>query len=192
MTETPLPAVHFATSLSPYRSLSPDGFRFVVGGAIAANLVIGLPMLIMGAWPVFGFMGLDVFLLWWLFKRSYLDARRSETLLLTDRELIVVRVAPDGEREEHRLDAYWLKVEATEERLVVVRVAPDGEREELRLDAYWLKVEATEERLVVTSRGNRAVIGRFLGPDERLRVADRLKAAIAEMRAPRYDHGWDE
>jgi uncharacterized membrane protein len=162
MTDAPLPAVHFATSLSPHRSLSAEGFRFVMLGAVAANLVIGLPMFVMGAWPVFGFMGLDVFLLWWLFKRSYLDARRSETLLLTDRELVVVRVAPDGEREE------------------------------LRLDAYWLKVEATEERLVVTSRGNRAVIGRFLGPEERLRVADRLKAAIAEMRAPRYDHGWDE
>ncbi len=131
-------------------------------GAVAANLVIGLPLFIMGAWPVFGFMGLDVFLLWWLFKRSYLDARRSETLLLTDRELVVVRVAPDGEREEQRLDA------------------------------YWLKVEATEERLVVTSRGNRAVIGRFLGPDERLRVTEQLKAAIADMRAPRYDHAWDE
>ncbi len=162
MTDAPLPAVHFATSLSPHRSLSAEGFRFVMLGAVAANVVIGLPLFLMGAWPVFGFMGLDVFLLWWLFKRSYLDARRSETLLLTDRELVVVRVAPDGEREE------------------------------LRLDAYWLKVEATEERLVVTSRGNRAVIGRFLGPDERLRVADRLKAAIADMRAPRYDHAWDE
>ena len=162
MTEAPLPAVHFATSLTPHRSLSAEGFRFVMLGAIAANLVIGLPLFIMGAWPVFGFMGLDVFLLWWLFKRSYFDARRSETLLLTDRELVVVRVAPDGEREE------------------------------LRLDAYWLKVEATEERLVVTSRGNRAVIGRFLGPDDRLRVAEQLKAAIADMRAPRYDHAWDE
>lgn len=162
MTDAPLPAVHFATSLSPHRSLSAEGFRFVMLGAVAANLVIGLPMFVMGAWPVFGFMGLDVFLLWWLFKRSYLDARRTETLLLTDRELVVVRVAPDGEREEHRLDA------------------------------YWLKVEATEERLVVTSRGNRAVIGRFLGPEERLRVAEQLKAAIADMRAPRYDHAWDE
>ncbi len=161
MTDEPLPAVHFATSLSPHRSLSADGFRFVMLGAVAANLVIGLPLFLMGAWPVFGFMGLDVFLLWWLFKRSYLDARRSETLLLTDRELVVVRVAPDGEREEHRLDA------------------------------YWLKVEATEERLVVTSRGSRAVIGRFLGPEERLKVAEQLKAAIAEMRAPRYDHAWD-
>ena len=162
MTEAPVPAVHFATSLKPYRSLSADGFRFVMLGAVAANLVIGLPLFLMGAWPVFGFMGLDVFLLWWLFQRSYFDARRSETLTLTDHDLVVVRIAPDGEREE------------------------------LRLDAYWLKVEATEERLVVTSRGNRAAIRRFLGPDERLRVADRLKAALADMRAPRYDHAWDE
>ena len=109
MTETA--AVHFATSLRPHRSLSPDGFKWLIRGAIAANLLIGLPMLLLGAWPVLGFMGLDVWLLWFLFKRSYLDARRSETLLLTDRELIVDRVAPDGEREQHRLDAYWLRVE---------------------------------------------------------------------------------
>ena len=111
MADTPTAAIHFATSLSPHRSLSPQGFTWLMRGAIAANLLIGIPMLILGAWPVFGFMGLDVWLLWFLFKRSYLDARRSETLLLTDRELIVARVAADGEREEHRLDAHWLRVE---------------------------------------------------------------------------------
>ena len=115
MTEQPVPAVHFATSLVPHRSLSPAGFRWLIRAAIAANLAIGLPMLIFGAWPVLGFMGLDIWLLWFLFKRSYLDARRSETLLLTDRELIVDRVAPDGEREQHRLDAYWLRVELSGE-----------------------------------------------------------------------------
>jgi uncharacterized membrane protein len=162
MTDAPLPAVHFATSLKPHRSLSAEGFRFLMMGAVAANVVIALPLFVMGAWPVFGFMGLDIFLLWWLFQRSYFDARRTETLTLTDRDLVVVRIAPDGEREE------------------------------LRLDSYWLKVEATEERLVVTSRGNRVVIGRFLGPEERLRVTEQLKAAIAAMRAPRYDHAWDE
>jgi uncharacterized membrane protein len=97
MTEQPVPAVHFATSLVPHRSLSPAGFRWLIWAAIAANLAIGLPMLIVGAWPVLGFMGLDIWLLWFLFKRSYLDARRSETLLLTDRELIIDRVAPDGD-----------------------------------------------------------------------------------------------
>ena len=161
MTETP--AVHFDTRLRPHRSLSPEGFRWLIRLAIAANLVIGLPLYLLGAWPVLGFMGLDVWLLWWLFKRNYLDARRSERLVLTDRELIVERVAPDGEREQHRLDAYWLRVELLGE----------------------------AERLVLTSRGNRAVIGRFLAPAEREHVADQLKVALAEMRAPRYEHDWD-
>src|SRR5258708_18997454 len=116
MTETPLPAVegpaiHFATSLVPHRSLSPEGFKWLIRGAIAANLAIGLPMFLLGAWPVLGFLGLDVWLLWFLFKRSYLDARRSETLLLTDPELIIDPAAPDSEREQHRLHAYWLRVE---------------------------------------------------------------------------------
>ncbi|CAN5716919.1 DUF2244 domain-containing protein [soil metagenome] len=163
MVETPIPAVHFATSLVPHRSLSARGFRWLIGGAIAANLLIGLPMMMLGAWPVLGFMGLDVGLLWWLFKRNYLDARRSETLLLTDRELIIDRVAPDGEREQHRLESYWLQVDLLGE----------------------------AERLVLTSRGNRVVIGRFLAPAERERVADQLKAALAEMRAPRFRHAWD-
>ena len=148
----------------PHRSLSPEGFKWLIRGAIAANLLIGLPMLLLGAWPVLGFMGLDVWLLWFLFKRSYLDARRSETLLLTDRELIVDRVAPDGEREQHRLDAYWLRIEL---------------------------LGKDSERLVLVSRGNRVVIGRFLAPVERRKVAEQLKAALADMRAPRYAHEWD-
>jgi len=162
MTESP--AVHFATLLRPHRSLSPEGFRWLIRGAIAANLVIGLPLYLLGAWPVLGFMGLDVYLLWWLFKRNYLDARRSERLVLTDRELVVERVAPDGEREEHRLDAYWLRVE----------------------------LQGEAERLVVISRGNRLVVGRFLAPSERERVAGELEAAIASLRAPRYQHKWDD
>ena len=166
MTEMPASsdpaAIRFATSLSPHRSLSPEGFKWVIRGAIAANLLIGVPMMVLGAWPVLGFMGLDIWLLWWLFKRSYLDARRSETLLLTDRELLVDRVAPDGEREEHRLDA------------------------------YWLRLEVTEERLIAISKGNRLVLGRFLSPDARLELGERLKAALADMRAPQFRHEWDE
>jgi len=133
MTDT----VRFSTLLRPHRSLSAEGFKWVMRGAIAANLLIGLPMYLLGAWPVLGFMGLDVWLLYWLFQRSYLDARRSETLTLTDRELIVDRVAPDGEREQHRLDAYWLRVEQGERlvlvsrgnRVVVGRFLSPGERE---------------------------------------------------------------
>jgi uncharacterized membrane protein len=152
--------VRFSTLLRPHRSLSPLGFKWLIRLVILANLLVGLPMYWLGAWPVAGFCGLDVALLWWLFNRNYLDARRSETLKLTDRELVVERIGPDGEREQHRLDAYWLKVEVG-------------------------------ERLVLTSRGNRVVVGRFLAPAERRKVADELQAALATLRAPRFDHPWD-
>jgi uncharacterized membrane protein len=153
--------VHFSTLLRPHRSLSPLGFKWLIRGVLLANLLVALPMYFLGAWPIAGFCGLDVALLWWLFDRNYLDAKRSETLTLTDRELVVVRVAPDGEREEHRLEAYWLKVDL-------------GER-----------------RLVVSSRGNRVVVGRFLAPAALARVAEELKATLATMRAPRFAHPWD-
>jgi uncharacterized membrane protein len=156
MTDT----VHYSTTLSPHRSLSPEGFKWLTRGVLAANVLIGLPMYLLGAWPVAGFMGIDVWLLWFFFQRNYLDARRRETLTMTDRELIVERRSPDGEREEHRLDAYWLRIEAG-------------------------------ERLVLASRGNRVVVGRFLSPDERERLADDLKAAHARLREPRYNHQWD-
>src|SRR6476646_7088651 len=133
--------VHFSTLLQPHRSLSPTGFKWLIRVVILANLLSGLPMYLLGAWPVAGFAGLDVALLWWLFNRNYFDARRSETLRLTDRELVVERVGPDGEREEHRLDAYWLRVDLG-------------------------------ERLILTSRGNRVVIGRFLAPADRAKVAE--------------------
>ncbi len=154
-------AVHFSTLLRPHRSLPPEGFKWLIRGAIAANLMIGLPMYLLGAWPVLGFMGLDVWLLWWMFQRNYVDARRTEALTLTDRELIIERVAPDGEREQHRLDAYWLRIEQG-------------------------------ERLVLVSRGNRVVVGRFLSPGEREDVGEQLKAALAALRSPTYDHKWDD
>jgi uncharacterized membrane protein len=131
--------VHFSTLLRPHRSLSPVGFKWLIRLVILANLLIGLPMYWLGAWPVAGFCGLDVALLWWLFNRNYLDARRSETLTLTDRELVVERIAPDGECEQHRLEAYWLKVDAGERlvltsrgnRVVVGRFLAPAERRQV-------------------------------------------------------------
>jgi len=152
--------VHFSTLLRPHRSLSPLGFKWLIRFVLLANLLVALPMYWLGAWPIAGFCGLDVALLWWLFDRNYADARRSETLTLTDRELVVERISPEGEREVHRLETYWLKIY-------------DG------------------ERLILTSRRSRVVIGRFLSPADRTEVAEGLKAALAAVRAPRYEHDWD-
>ena len=135
----------------------------MIGGAIAANLVIGLPMLILGAWPVLRLHG----------------PRRLAAVVAVQAQLPRRAAQRDAAADRPRADRRCAWRPTASARSTGSTPTGCGSR-------------STEERLVVTSRGNRAVIGRFLGPDERVSVADQLKAAIADMRAPRYDHAWDE
>jgi uncharacterized membrane protein len=125
-----------------------------------------LPIWLLGAWPVIGFMGLDVLLVVVLFRLNYRSARLTETLSLTDSELVVTRVDPEGLVEETRLDAYWLRIDIDD---------PPGH----------------ESHLTLISRGNRLVVGRFLPPDERIAVARALQSALGRLKSPTYDHRWE-
>lgn len=162
----PVPqAVHFDATLLPHRSLPREGFHALIAVLVAANLIIGLPLFLLGAWPVIGFMGLDVALVAFLFRLNYKSGRLSETLRLTDTDLIVTRIDPEGVVEESRLEAAWLRVDMDD--------PPQH-----------------ESRLTLISRGTRLVVGRFLTPEERLEVAKELRAALARKASRRFDHDW--
>jgi uncharacterized membrane protein len=162
----PVPqAVHFDATLHPHRSLPREGFHALIAVLVAANVILGVPMFLLGAWPVVGFMGLDIALVAFLFRLNYKSGRLSETLRLTDTELVVTRIDPEGVVEESRLEAAWLRVDMDD--------PPQH-----------------ESRLVLISRGNRLVVGRFLTPEERLEVAIDLRAALARLKTRRFDHDW--
>jgi uncharacterized membrane protein len=166
MSEAAAQAIHFDATLVPHRSLSRRGFRLLIGALIAANLMIGIPVFLLGAWPVVGFMGLDVALVAILFRLNYRSGRLTETLRLTDSTLTVTRIDPEGLVEETRVEAYWLRVDMDDP-------------------------PAHDSHLMLTSRGTRLVVGRFLPPEERLELAQELRAALTRARAPVYDHRWD-
>lgn len=164
----PLPqAIHFDATLLPHRSLPRPGFHALIALLIAANVILGIPMFLLGAWPVVGFMGLDIALVVVLFRLNYKSGRLSETLRLNDTELVVTRIDPEGVVEESRLEAAWLRVEMDD--------PPEH-----------------ESRLVLVSRGNRLVVGRFLTPEERLEVAQALRAAVRRLRSPTYPRRLDQ
>jgi uncharacterized membrane protein len=166
MSEAAAQAVHFDATLVPHRSLSRRGFRLLIGALVAANLVIGIPVFLLGAWPVVGFMGLDVALVAILFRLNYRSGRLTETLRLTDSTLTVTRIDPEGLIEETRLDPYWLRIDMDD--------PPEH-----------------DSHLTLISRGTRLVVGRFLTPEERLELAQELRAALVRARTPAYDHRWD-
>ena len=151
------PAI-FSAVLTPHRSLSRKGFlalMLVVGGA---SLALGTTFLLAGAWPVFGFCGLDVLLLYWAFRVSYRRARAYEQVTVTSSELTVRQISHRGRISEWTLNPLWVRLDREEH------------------------AEFGIESLYLVSRGARLSIGSFLGPDEKASLAQALSAALGEAK----------
>ena len=92
----PQAETRFAAVLTPHRSLSPKGFAVLMALVCIVSFGTGLLFYLLGAWPVVGFMGLDVALIYIAFKLNYRAARLYETVDLTPGALTVTRVQPSG------------------------------------------------------------------------------------------------
>jgi uncharacterized membrane protein len=150
--------VFFERVLLPYRSLPPRGFRLLMLFLGILSIGAGVGFVSIGAWPICGFFGLDVALLYLAFQLSYRSARQRETLRLADDQFTVERIGIRGERRFWRFQPFWLRV-VFEER---------GEE---------------SNRLLIASHGRTLPIGDFLPPPARREVAEGLRSALARWRA---------
>lgn len=82
--------------LTPHRSLSTTGFRRLLWVFVAINLVVSAFFWAHGAYPVVGFMGLDVALLWFAFRANYRSARMEERLQVAADHIHLMRCTPRG------------------------------------------------------------------------------------------------
>jgi uncharacterized membrane protein len=151
---------NFKFELSPRRSLGTTGFTVLMVAVLAINLAVGTAFSIIGAWPVLGFCGLDVVLIYWAFRSNYRSGRAAETLELTPLELTLVRTHPSGTRESFTFNPYWVRVRLDEQR--------DG-RNQLRL----------------ASHGRDFLFAGFLSDDERRDFAVNLTNALLTVRSVR-------
>ena len=147
----------FRAVLTPYRSLSPTGFLILMAGFGLVSFVTGGVFLAMGAWPVFGFYGLDVLLIYIAFRLNYRAGRQYETVEIANDALTVTRVAPSGARQSFDFNPYLVRVDLEE--------WPDG-RTELRL----------------ASQGRELSFGRFLTDGEKRDLAEALEGALIAAR----------
>src|SRR6188508_3453786 len=82
----------FRVLLTPHRSLSPTGFMILMSAVCLVSFGTGLLFYLIGAWPVIGFMGLDVLLIYVAFKLNYREGRLYEMIDLQEDALTVTRV----------------------------------------------------------------------------------------------------
>jgi uncharacterized membrane protein len=155
--EAPEPAL-FSAVVTPHRSLSHAGFLIVMAAVGGISFVAGTAFLLLGAWPVFGFFGLDVLLVYWAFRVNYRAAAAFEEVTITPSELRVRQVSHRGKASEWSFNPVWVRLER------------EGNEE------FGL------ERLFLVSRGRRLPIASLLGPKEKESFAAALAAAINEAK----------
>ena len=152
----PHTGVEFSAALKPHRSLSPHGFAVLMAAVGGVSFVFGGVSIAIGAWPVFGFLGLDVVILYLAFRRSFADAEVREIVEVTSHEVILYRTRPAKAVTERRFPRPWVRIELDEDR----------ERELIG-------------PLALVYAGRRTAFASFLAPEERKSLATALKAAVA-------------
>ena len=80
----------------------------LVGGF---SFIGGMFFFLLGAWPVVGFLGLDVLLVYWAFRANYRAAAAFEEVTVTPSELRVRRVSHRGEVAEWTLNPLWTQLD---------------------------------------------------------------------------------
>jgi uncharacterized membrane protein len=154
----------FSALLTPHRSLNRTGFLVLMGFLTLVSFIAGLAFLLMGAWPVFGFFGLDVLVVYWAFRINFRRATATEQISVTPSELRVRRVSHRGHVVEWVLNPLWV-----------------------RLDQKT-HAEFGIERLYLVSKGRHISVASFLGPDEKASFAKALLAALqAAKRGPTHN-----
>lgn len=148
----------FSAVLTPYRSLGGHGFVVLMIIVSAVSFAAGMLFWAIGAWPVGGFFGVDVLLIYWAFRFNYRDARAYEEVSVTPSELTVRRVNRRGEIAEWSANPLWVKLDREVD------------------DEYGV------QKIFLVTRGRRFAVAGFLAPDEKATFATALSAALGEAR----------
>jgi uncharacterized membrane protein len=148
----------FAATLTPHRSLSPQGKRLVIGLVAALALVPGVLFYFAGAWPVVGFMGIDVIAIWAALTISMRGGRAHEVVTLWPGTLELRKVDARGDEEV-------LGFVPTNVRFVIDRDYNE------RVTGLWLR-----------ERDRQVALGAFLSPDEKLSFSKAFGTALRKAR----------
>ena len=154
MTQSPL----FAALLTPHRSLSPRGIRWVIAFTCVMASIPGVAFYAMGAWPVVGLLGLDVLLLYWALTASLRDTEMFEEITLWPDALDIRHVTKKGRETALSFNSFFI-------RFLVIRDNED-------------RVTA----LKILTRDGEVEIGRFLTPGDKASFADAFGHALSKAK----------
>lgn len=144
----------FEAMLTPYRSLGRTGFRILMAALISCWLFVCILFWSIGAWPIIGFIGLDVLAIYLAFRWSYRSANAREEISLSRAALHIRKYAPSGNVTAHEFHPFWSRFKVARE------------------------PEFGITSMHVESRENRVPVGSFLNPEDRESFATAFREAL--------------
>ena len=144
-------------TLWPYRSLGSRGYLYVMMGFIGLIFILSLLFYSLGAWPVIGFLGIEVGLVWLVFRMNYNTGRNFEQISIAPDATSVEKVSWRGDKSHFNITTPWVK-------------------------ASCVKGYGRPDKLVLKYHSEKLEIGSFLPPGEKSSLADALNESFERMR----------
>ena len=143
----------YSITLKPYRSLNKIGFITMMVVLCGFSFITGIIFMKKGAWPVFGFFGLDILLVYIFFRLSYKSGKEFEVINLTKKKLIIKKYKEKKIIKTYILDANWVKIQIQN------------------------PLEHSN-KLQISSKNKSIIIGSFLRLDEKIEVLQNIENAL--------------
>jgi uncharacterized membrane protein len=150
----------FAATLTPHRSLDRRGLWIAAAVLAASGAAVAALFLALGAWPVVGFVGVEIALAIAVLALHHRLGRTTEEVVLDARTLTVTRRRGQAAVRRWEFPPGWLRVSVVD-------------------DEY-----GRPAGVLLAAHGRRLAVGRFLTPEEQAEFAAALTAALAAWRAP--------
>lgn len=137
------------------QSLTTRGLYILMFFITIPASYIGISFYVLGAWPVLGFMGFEILLIYIAFKILFYKNKFYEHIILDSEKLNILFKKKNKIIKKIELEPTWVQVKIE-------------------------KIYENEDTLIVSSHGKKIILANYLIPEERLKLAGKIKSGLRE------------
>ena len=139
------------------QSLTTRGLYILMFFITITASYIGISFYVLGAWPVLGFMGFEILLIYIAFKILFYKNKFYEHIILDSEKLNILFKKKNKIIKKIELEPTWVQVKIE-------------------------KIYENEDTLIVSSHGKKIILANYLIPEERLKLAGKIKSGLREWK----------
>jgi len=139
------------------QSLTTRGLYILMFFITIPASYIAISFYVLGAWPVLGFMGFEILLIYIAFKILFYNNKFYEHIILDSEKLNILFKKKNKIIKKIELEPTWVQVKIE-------------------------KIYENEDTLIVSSHGKKIILANYLIPEERLKLAGKIKSGLREWK----------